>query len=87
MPNLVRKVCTVEIIPTLGEAATQLLRNLGYENVSVKVVDGYHGWQECGRWGAQAIQQLTVAEKIAERRMKPRAVMLVRFVPFTRTPN
>jgi len=52
VPNLVRKVCTVEIIPTLGEAATQLLRNLGYENVSVKVVDGYHGWQECGPFDA-----------------------------------
>ena len=118
LARLVRKVCTVEIIPSLGEAATQLLRNLGYENVSVKVVDGYHGWQECGPFdaiivtaalehvppplieqlrvggrlvmplgSAQAIQQLTVAEKIAEGKMKTRAVMLVRFVPFTRSPD
>jgi protein-L-isoaspartate O-methyltransferase len=36
---------------------------------------------------AQAIQQLTVAEKIAEGKMKTRAVMLVRFVPFTRSPD
>jgi protein-L-isoaspartate(D-aspartate) O-methyltransferase len=52
LARLVRKVCTVEIIPSLGEAATQLLRNLGYENVSVKVGDGYHGWQECGPFDA-----------------------------------
>ena len=43
LARLVRKVCTVEIIPSLGEAAAQLLRSLGYENVSVKVGDGYHG--------------------------------------------
>ena len=43
LARLVRKVCTIEIIPSLGEAAAQLLRSLGYENVSVKVGDGYHG--------------------------------------------
>jgi protein-L-isoaspartate(D-aspartate) O-methyltransferase len=36
---------------------------------------------------ARAIQRPTVAEKIAEGGMKTRAVMLARFVPFTRTPN
>jgi len=36
---------------------------------------------------AQAIQQLAVVEKIAEGKIKTRAVMLVRFVPFTRTPD
>src|SRR4249919_613016 len=46
--RLARKVCTVEIIPSLAEAAAKLLKNLGYDNVSVKVGDGYHGWPECG---------------------------------------
>ena len=52
LAQLVRKVCTVEIIPPLAEAAAKLLRNLGYDNVSVKVGDGYHGWLECGPFDA-----------------------------------
>jgi protein-L-isoaspartate(D-aspartate) O-methyltransferase len=46
LAHLVRKVCTVEIIPPLAEAAAKVLRDLGYDNVSVKVSDGYHGWPE-----------------------------------------
>ena len=47
LARLVRKVCTVEIIPALAEAATKVLKELGYDNVSVKVSDGYQGWPEC----------------------------------------
>src|SRR5260370_42157236 len=50
-----RKVCTVEINPPLAEAAAKLLRNLGYDNVSVKVGDGYHGWLECGPFDAMIV--------------------------------
>jgi protein-L-isoaspartate(D-aspartate) O-methyltransferase len=52
LARLVRKVCTVEIIPALAEAATKVLRELGYDNVSVKVSDGYQGWSECGPFDA-----------------------------------
>ena len=52
LAQLVRKVCTVEIIPPLAEAAAKLLRDLGYDNVSVKVGDGYQGWPECGPFDA-----------------------------------
>jgi protein-L-isoaspartate(D-aspartate) O-methyltransferase len=45
---LVAKVCTIEIITGLGEAATERLAALGFANVAVKIADGYHGWQECG---------------------------------------
>ena len=47
-----RKVCTVEIILPLAEAAAKLLRGLGHDNVSVKAGDGYHGWPECGPFDA-----------------------------------
>ena len=118
LAQLVRKVCTVEIIPPLAEAAAESLRNLGYNNVSVKVGDGYHGWLECGPFNAiivtaalehvppplieqlkvggrlvmplgpaHATQQLTVVEKIAAGKTKTRSVVLVRFVPFTRSPD
>ena len=94
------------------------VRNLGYNNVSVKVGDGYHGWPECGPFNAiivtaalehvppplieqlkvggrlvmplgpaHATQQLTVVEKIAAGKTKTSPVVLVRFVPFTRSPD
>ena len=55
LARLVRKVCTVEIIPPLAEAAAKLLRELGYDNVIVKVGDGYFGWPECGPFDAMIV--------------------------------
>ena len=55
LARLVRKVCTVEIIQSLAEAAAKVLRELGYNNVSVKVGDGYLGWPECGPFDAMIV--------------------------------
>jgi len=118
LASLVRKVCTIEIIRPLGEAAAKLLKELGFDNVSVRVGDGYQGWQECGPFdaiivtaalghvppplieqlktggrlvmpvgAANATQQLSVVEKTAAGKTETRIVGLVRFVPFTRSPN
>ena len=118
LARLVRKVCTVEIIPPLAEAAAKVLRELGYDNVSVKVGDGYQGWPECSPFDAiivtaalehvppplieqlkvggrlvmplgptQARQQLTVIEKIAPSETRMRFIILVQFVPFTRSQD
>src|SRR5260370_3295908 len=46
--HLARKVCTIEIIPALAEAAAKTLRDLAYDNVSVSLGDGYGGSPECG---------------------------------------
>ena len=35
LAHLARKVCTIEIIPPLAEAAAKTLRDLAYDNVSV----------------------------------------------------
>ena len=43
---LVEHVYTIEIIPALAETAARRLKDLGYENVSVKAGDGYYGWPE-----------------------------------------
>jgi Protein-L-isoaspartate(D-aspartate) O-methyltransferase (PCMT) len=118
LAHLVQKVCTVEIIPPLAEAATKVLRDLGYDNVSVKVGDGYRGWLECGPFDAMIVtaalghvppplieqlkvggrlvmplgpahapQQLTVVEKISPSETRMRSIILVRFVPFTRSKD
>ena len=52
LARVARKVCTVEIIPPLAEAAAKVLRDLRYDNVSVEIGDGYHGWLECGPFDA-----------------------------------
>ena len=52
LSRLVRKVCTIEIIRPLGETAAKLLRDLGYDNVTVRVGDGFEGWPECGPFDA-----------------------------------
>ena len=118
LARLVKKVCTIEIIRPLGETATKLLENLGHQNVSVRIGDGYRGWPECGPFDAVIVtaalghvppplieqlkvggrlvmpvgsagstQQLTIVEKIAPGKTKTHDVGLVRFVPFTRSPN
>lgn len=46
LSGLVKNMYTIEIIPTLGEAARQRLNALGYKNVQVKIGDGYYGWKE-----------------------------------------
>ena len=45
---LVRKVCTIEVIPELGKSATERLAAEGFGNVETKIADGYHGWPDCG---------------------------------------
>jgi protein-L-isoaspartate(D-aspartate) O-methyltransferase len=52
LAHLARKVCTIEIIPQLAEAAAKTLKDLAYDNVSVRLGDGYHGWPECGPFDA-----------------------------------
>ncbi len=46
LAQLVRHVYSVEIIAALATAAGQRLAQLGYDNVSVRQADGYHGWPE-----------------------------------------
>lgn len=40
------QVYSIEIIPALGKTAKKVLRNLGYDNVHVRIGDGYQGWPE-----------------------------------------
>ena len=40
------EVYSIEIVPELGQRAMKILKTLGYENVHVKVGDGYYGWPE-----------------------------------------
>lgn len=46
LAEICKEVYTIEIVESLGKHATERLKELEYENVHVKVGDGYKGWEE-----------------------------------------
>jgi protein-L-isoaspartate(D-aspartate) O-methyltransferase len=46
LAELVQEVYSIEIVEPLGRAAAQRLKDLGYDNVTVRIGDGYKGWPE-----------------------------------------
>lgn len=46
LAGLARHVYSIEIIESLGRQAQKTLQRLGYENITVRIGDGYHGWKE-----------------------------------------
>jgi protein-L-isoaspartate(D-aspartate) O-methyltransferase len=46
LAELADHLYTIEIIESLGRSAEGLLRKLGYKNITVKIGDGYIGWEE-----------------------------------------
>ncbi|NJO55525.1 MAG: protein-L-isoaspartate(D-aspartate) O-methyltransferase [Rhodospirillales bacterium] len=46
LSRLARDVYSVETIPTLATTAIARMTSLGYENVRVRIGDGYRGWPE-----------------------------------------
>ncbi len=46
LAELAGRVYTIEIIESLGRSAMARLERLGYDNVEVRIGDGYRGWPE-----------------------------------------
>jgi protein-L-isoaspartate(D-aspartate) O-methyltransferase len=46
LAELVKRVYTVDIIEELARGAERRLKRLGYDNVEVRVSNGYYGWPE-----------------------------------------
>jgi protein-L-isoaspartate(D-aspartate) O-methyltransferase len=46
LSRLVAEVYTIEIVEPLGRRAARTIQRLGYDNVHVKIGDGYQGWPE-----------------------------------------
>jgi protein-L-isoaspartate(D-aspartate) O-methyltransferase len=46
LAKLVRQVYSIEIIEPLAEQAAGRLSDLGYDNVTTRLGDGYYGWSE-----------------------------------------
>ena len=46
LAELTGHVYSIEIIEELGEQAAGRLSRLGYDNITLRIGDGYHGWEE-----------------------------------------
>ena len=46
LAQLTKQVYTIEIIEELGKRAEADFKRLGYDNIAVRIGDGYHGWPE-----------------------------------------
>ncbi|MFQ3675535.1 MAG: protein-L-isoaspartate(D-aspartate) O-methyltransferase [Endomicrobiia bacterium] len=46
LSEICKEVYTIEIIPDLAIRAEQLIKELGYKNIFIKIGDGYKGWVE-----------------------------------------
>lgn len=115
LAEIVSRVYTIEIVKELGLSAKERLKTLKYDNVEVKVDDGYYGWEEHGPFdgivvtaaseyippplinqlkdGGRmiipvgspfSVQTLILITKKGEE-ITTNSLMLVRFVPFTRS--
>ncbi|MGQ4806941.1 Protein-L-isoaspartate O-methyltransferase [Candidatus Entotheonellaceae bacterium PAL068K] len=52
LAQLVRQVYSIELIPALAAEARQRLQRLGYENIEIRLGDGYYGWEAHGPFDA-----------------------------------
>jgi protein-L-isoaspartate(D-aspartate) O-methyltransferase len=59
LAKLVTHVYSIEIIEALVEEATTRLARLGYANVTTKLGDGYHGWEEHAPFDAIVVTAAT----------------------------
>jgi protein-L-isoaspartate(D-aspartate) O-methyltransferase len=48
LARLVKRVYTIEILPSLADAARRRLLEMGLGNITVRTGDGYRGWPEFG---------------------------------------
>jgi protein-L-isoaspartate(D-aspartate) O-methyltransferase len=78
LAELVRTVCTIEIIEPLARQAEERLRSEGYSQVRTRIGDGYFGWEECGPF--DAILVTAAASQIPPplvRQLKPGGRMVI----------
>lgn len=59
LATIIKEVYTVEIIEALGNSAAERLKALGYQNITVKVADGYDGWKEHAPYDAIVVTAAT----------------------------
>lgn len=96
LSRLAREVYSIEILEPLGRRAAGILRRLGYDNVHVRVGDGYGGWPEEAPFDAilvtaaapdQVPRPLEEQLKVGGRMVIPVGKYFQDLVVLTRTPE
>ncbi len=72
LAEIVSKVYSVEILEPLAVSAEKRLKSLGYDNVCVKLGDGYKGWEEFAPY--EAIIVTAAPPKIPEKLLEQLAI-------------
>lgn len=78
LSGIVDHVYSIEIIEPLGLKAQALLKNLGYDNITVRIGDGYFGWPE--RAPFDAILVTAAAQQVPEQllfQLKPGGRLII----------
>ena len=64
LARLAEKVSSIEILPALGERARKTLAALDFQNIDIKIGDGFYGWEEHAPFDAVLVT--AAAAKIPE---------------------
>jgi protein-L-isoaspartate(D-aspartate) O-methyltransferase len=78
LAEIVKHVYTIEIVEPLAKEAAERLAQLGYDNVSTRIGDGYHGWEQHAPFNA--IMVTAGAENVPPplvRQLSPRGKMII----------
>jgi len=78
LSELAKHVYTIEIVPELSVQATNILNELGYNNITVRTGDGYKGWPELAPF--DRIMVTAAPEKIPQTlidQLSPNGVMIL----------
>ncbi|WP_157862619.1 protein-L-isoaspartate(D-aspartate) O-methyltransferase [Nitrosococcus halophilus] len=78
LAHLAKQVYTIEIIPELGRQAAERLRRLGFDNIEVRIGDGYYGWEEHAPFDAIVVTAAPeqIPPKLIEQ-LKPGGVLVI----------
>jgi protein-L-isoaspartate(D-aspartate) O-methyltransferase len=78
LAEIASRVYSIELIPSLGEAARQRLEELRYGNIEVRIGDGYKGWPEKGPFDGIVVTAAApdVPQALIEQ-LKPGARMVI----------